>query len=1155
MDESRHPERVNAQIEISNDQRSPIEGDGAETNVTTASNASSNTLTSTKRAFETYDDTNNANNPAKRANTEHDRTNADLNGDEEHADASNTSPDDLDLDVLMAQLQQHTDKVTSVNASAGDHPEIAHKEGEHTEEREEGVEPTDSHDLQLNVDSIENVINGLQSHNENRETGDNRENTENASGTASIPDQALDSSDSGDPELSIEQQLKGALSSLEFDGNNMEIGLDQLSQLLTGGDPEATRDYETDTTRQGDTPSAETGHESESSGSGYDKTAVPKDKSRRNSLISKMPPPPAHLHGKLPPMPPPPPAFTSPIASSLPAAPESPSITEVSSTHLPASAHITASRSDMASPSTQGSSHAKPAHVVASEPPASLSEDYQKSLLEQVEVAQKEQTSENNRGEVTGSGEDTAKEDTQAGGDSASAVTATPLLLNDNKAILNARGRSILLLDSLALQVLETLSCSHYQETLSTVMQPESERGMIYRILLDAFEDVKRVYMKWETTSSRIFPQVKPDESRPFLSYNISGVDPTRDNLTTIQRVNVATFVAALFGSIEIGFWELDEWFIRVFVPESGRLLKQQANIYLDLKTQAYISAVESSDDKEVHKKALDHLFPTDLESKLLYLFGDRIHLAPQEKDFVAKCLRRRDNIQSEDPADLSKKYHWVPFLREVSDYISKNHTTLLPPRKRTVLLPDTDATVSYERSVSHPPAPRSYPAPRRQVSTSYSRSPSMASSGTTNIPPSATPKSASSDAADRAQSPSGGPGGASDDKPRDAPPGASSGSSNAPDDIQVTAVKSPEAPREPGKSEPPSSSEEKDKTSKETDTNTPEPSDSTQSKHQGQKPDIPSEGHPMFPPLPKQVLPPPSMRQQTPASPPKPPPSSEAPIPVQDGVNTLAAYEAAKASAEGTDAVRPKASMFTTRRTWTKQEEEALLKGMDKVQGPYWSQILELYGPGGKISEVLKDRTQVQLKDKARNLKMFFVRLGLPIPAVFQYVTGDYESRKSSGKRLRRMRSQYDLLQSSPQLIDSEATLQRSETRPSSSTEIRSTETSNPAIHGESTSNSFESAQASPNNTTQRDTNQHSEVRISGSPSGKDTENEKRDDSQHKESLNYDENSTERDHLSESHGDRGHKETDLSDILEDPNDRDDLNTLLNRVGEYVDNH
>ena len=68
---------------------------------------------------------------------------------------------------------------------------------------------------------------------------------------------------------------------------------------------------------------------------------------------------------------------------------------------------------------------------------------------------------------------------------------------------------------------------------------------------------------------------------------------------------------------------------------------------------------------------------------------------------------------------------------------------------------------------------------------------------------------------------------------------------------------------------------------------------------------------------------------------------------------------------------------------------EAALFAGLEAVQGPNWAAILQLYGPGGSISEALKDRSQVQLKDKARNLKLFFLKGGHEVPAVLQNVTG----------------------------------------------------------------------------------------------------------------------------------------------------------------------
>lgn len=59
-----------------------------------------------------------------------------------------------------------------------------------------------------------------------------------------------------------------------------------------------------------------------------------------------------------------------------------------------------------------------------------------------------------------------------------------------------------------------------------------------------------------------------------------------------------------------------------------------------------------------------------------------------------------------------------------------------------------------------------------------------------------------------------------------------------------------------------------------------------------------------------------------------------------------------------------------------------------------HWSQILAMYGPGGTVNETLKDRNQVQLKDKARNLKLYFLKSGVEVPYYLQAVTGDLRTR-----------------------------------------------------------------------------------------------------------------------------------------------------------------
>jgi hypothetical protein len=72
-------------------------------------------------------------------------------------------------------------------------------------------------------------------------------------------------------------------------------------------------------------------------------------------------------------------------------------------------------------------------------------------------------------------------------------------------------------------------------------------------------------------------------------------------------------------------------------------------------------------------------------------------------------------------------------------------------------------------------------------------------------------------------------------------------------------------------------------------------------------------------------------------------------------------------------------------------------MAGLDQVRGPHWSQILALYGAKGQISEILKDRNQVQLKDKARNLKLFFLKSNIEVPYYLQCVTGELKTRAPS--------------------------------------------------------------------------------------------------------------------------------------------------------------
>lgn len=105
--------------------------------------------------------------------------------------------------------------------------------------------------------------------------------------------------------------------------------------------------------------------------------------------------------------------------------------------------------------------------------------------------------------------------------------------------------------------------------------------------------------------------------------------------------------------------------------------------------------------------------------------------------------------------------------------------------------------------------------------------------------------------------------------------------------------------------------------------------------------------------------------------------------------------YERVRAFAAQRDqSKRHNVASSSSRRVWTTAEEDALMQGLDDLQGPHWTQILARYGENGTMSSVLAGRTQVQLKDKARNLKLYFLKNNQPLPKSLTHVTGDLKTR-----------------------------------------------------------------------------------------------------------------------------------------------------------------
>lgn len=123
-------------------------------------------------------------------------------------------------------------------------------------------------------------------------------------------------------------------------------------------------------------------------------------------------------------------------------------------------------------------------------------------------------------------------------------------------------------------------------------------------------------------------------------------------------------------------------------------------------------------------------------------------------------------------------------------------------------------------------------------------------------------------------------------------------------------------------------------------------------------------------------------------------------PYPTQSAPTSVLYERARMAATAKASPSNRRAGHPSQRRPWTQEEETALMAGLDHVKGPHWSQILALYGPGGTLNETLKDRNQVQLKDKARNLKLFFLKSSIEVPYYLQFVTGELKTRAPQAAR-----------------------------------------------------------------------------------------------------------------------------------------------------------
>ncbi|GES59891.1 putative MYB DNA binding protein [Aspergillus terreus] len=562
------------------------------------------------------------------------------------------------------------------------------------------------------------------------------------------------------------------------------------------------------------------------------------------------------------------------------------------------------------------------------------------------------------------------------------------------KANSHLKIQSLPILDNLSTQILSLLAKSTYQDITSFVSEPDSENGQAYATMRSLFDHTRRVY----------------STKKSFLSATeLELTEPAQIDI--IRKANLASFVSSIFGTQEIGFSELNDNFLDVFVPEGGRLLKVQGALFLELKTQAFIASMNNTERSRT--ELLYDLFPDDLEQQLLDRRPGTRQLAPSESDFVKRAGSRRDillsDINNEEAMKaLPDKYHWEDFLRDLSSYITKNFDMINNQQTKKIVTKGRQPSSSSGDAQETPSAPLQGQFP--------------VTSQTPEVP---VDRNMHGDLVARAAR---------------AAQIALQGHGLRRSQQQQQQQQQSQQQQPQQQSQQPQQAQH---------TQLPPQHHQPMQQHQQHQPQpqqMPQHGlqqgqvlHGYSPAQPPSQLPPQQNHAQPPYQPSPTPPagyqpqptpltfqqspmqanfqqySHSPPVSIPGRPNSAAAnhgympgiphysqsqptqvlYERARmaASAKSSPSSR-KSGLPSQRRPWTTEEENALMAGLDRVKGPHWSQILAMFGPGGTISEALKDRNQVQLKDKARNLKLFFLKSGIEVPYYLKFVTGELKTR-----------------------------------------------------------------------------------------------------------------------------------------------------------------
>ncbi|KAL2259972.1 hypothetical protein VTK26DRAFT_6174 [Humicola hyalothermophila] len=518
------------------------------------------------------------------------------------------------------------------------------------------------------------------------------------------------------------------------------------------------------------------------------------------------------------------------------------------------------------------------------------------------------------------------------------------------------RSMSLPVLGNIAVQILIRLSQQPLAETRSLLADSGSEFSRSYDMLRDIFRPTRKAFSDSALLS--------PDE-----------LDITdSEDRETIRISNLAATASSVFGAHDVPLNDIHDAFFSIFVPEDGEYKASLTEVLVCLKTRLFLEARNKPEPEQQDLQLLETLFPANFDEALRQRSGDPM-LSTDEEGLVSQVKERREAlIKSADDETVKKSLEDLSSADKFAEALS------------VFLQGHLGVVVDYadKYGVNIPLNEDETAASRGRNSAEGQEHDSLAAlleSATSQLP-----QTNEAGAAQRKDSLSNPVGDNSLDLKRLIEQSLSS---------QIPELKEPSTDQQVSNG-----------------TSEFDPKNLATLISEKLKSDLemPTHGLPI-PPTAAQNSATAHHSQymaHTHASPYQPYSQNSAAtnpvgaagevLPPNQSMPTAALYEKARqaAVAKSSNTTR-REGLHSTRRPWTPEEEKALMAGLDMVKGPHWSQILSLFGQHGTISDILKDRTQVQLKDKARNLKLFFLKTNSEMPYYLQSVTGELKTRAPS--------------------------------------------------------------------------------------------------------------------------------------------------------------